>query len=136
VYNRYQSINRKEWEKEEEYFFTFDIIDATAAYDLSIDIRNTNFYPYRNLWLFVREEQPFGAFHRDTMECLLADEYGRWYGKGISLFESSFPLRTRHYFPRPGRYTLGVRHGMRTGKLTGIQDIGLRITTSPPAPSP
>ena len=94
---------------------------------MTLDIRNNNKYPYQNLWLFCNEEPPIGTLMRDTIECLLADEFGKWHGHGISLYESSFPIRTNYRFPYPGQYTFSFRQGMRDSVIVGIQEIGLRI---------
>ena len=70
---------------------------------------------------------PVGPLRRDTVEFLLADDYGKWYGQGFSLFHSSFSLKKRYKFPMEGQYTFGFRQGMRKDSLPGIQEIGLRL---------
>jgi gliding motility-associated lipoprotein GldH len=127
IYNQYQIIEPVSWEKEKEYYFTFRIDDNTIPYNVTLEIRNNNLYLYQNLWIFYSEEQPVGPLLRDTMECMLADEYGKWRGDGISLFQSGFQVRTNYMFPIKGQYTFSFRHGMRDDNLRGIQEIGLRI---------
>ncbi|MDR1645779.1 MAG: gliding motility lipoprotein GldH [Tannerellaceae bacterium] len=136
VYNQYHKIDRFMWEKNKEYSFTFHIDDAAALYDITLEVRNNSFYPYQNLWIFYTERPPAGALRRDTIECILADDFGRWYGKGISLFQSGFPLRTRYQFPLEGKYTFTFRQGMRHDTLSGIQNIGLRVEQSAKLPGP
>lgn len=127
LYYQYQVIQDTAWEKDKVYYFTFSIEDNTRPYTITLDIRNNNKYPYQNLWLFCNEEPPIGPLMRDTIECLLADEFGKWYGHGISLYESSFPIRKNYHFPYPGQYTFSFRQGMRDSVIVGIQEIGLRI---------
>lgn len=127
IYDRYQAIENISWEKEKEYYFTFQIDDTTAPYDIFLEVRNNNLYPYQNLWLFYQEELPIGPVVRDTIECMLADEYGKWHGSGISLYQSTFPIRENYIFPHTGQYTFSFRQGMRNDSLRGIQEIGLRI---------
>ena len=135
VYDQYQAIEGTAWEKEKVYYFTFQIEDISVPYDLTLEVRNNNLYPYQNLWIFCDEEQPFGPLKKDTIECMLADEYGKWHGHGISLFQSSFPVRTNYHFPIKGQYTFSFRQGMRKDKLPGIEEIGLRVFPSANAPS-
>jgi len=92
-----------------------------------LQIRNNNLYPYQNLWLFVAEKQPDGTIVRDTVECMLADEYGKWVGTGISIFNSDIPIRVGYTFPQRGQYTFTIRQGMRDERLKGIEQIGIRI---------
>lgn len=130
VYDQYQAIQNASWEKNKEYYFTFQIEDISVPYDLTLEVRNNNRYPYQNLWVFCNEELPIGPLKRDTIECMLADDFGKWYGHGISLFQSSFPIRSAYYFPVKGQYTFSFRQGMRNDQLTGIQEIGLRVLPS------
>lgn len=129
-YEQYQAIENTLWEKDKIYYFTFRIDDPSVLYDLTLEIRNNNLYPYQNLWLFCSEEPPIGPLTRDTMECVLADEFGKWYGKGISLYQLSFPIRQHYRFPLAGQYTYSFRQGMRNDKLKGIQEIGFRVQKS------
>lgn len=135
TYEQYQPIEHTLWEKDKVYYFTFQIEDASMPYDLMLEIRNNNRYPYQNLWVFFEEEQPFGPLRKDTLECMLADEFGKWYGPGISLFQSSFPLHMGYHFPIAGQYTFSFRQGMRNDRLPGIEEIGLRIAPTANAPS-
>ena len=127
VYHEYQAINNISWDKDKEYYFTFPIDDISIPYTISFEVRNNNLYPYQNLWLFFSEEHPAGAIARDTIEYVLADEYGKWKGNGIFLHHSSFSLKTNYVFPYEGQYTFSFRQGMRDKTLRGIQNIGLRI---------
>ena len=135
-------IDHSAWGKDKVYYFTFMVTDNSIPYDITLDIRNSNKYPYQNLWLFCNEEPPVGEMQKDTIECMLADEFGKWYGSGISLYESSFPIRygsgislyessfpirQNYRFANPGQYTFSFRQGMRDSLIIGIQEIGLRV---------
>ena len=127
LYDQYQAINNITWEKDKEYYFTFEVKDISVPYDLTLEVRNNNLYPYQNLWLFCSEEQPIGPLRRDTIECMLADEFGKWHGHGISLYQSSFPIHSQYKFPHDGQYTFSFRQGMRDDALKGIQEIGFSV---------
>ena len=125
-FEKYQTIDNP-WDKNKEYFFICEMEDLFASYNLSLQIRNNNLYPYRNLWLFYTIESPEGSVLRDTVECLLADGYGKWMGSGISIYHLNIPIRTGYTFPRKGPYTFTVRQGMRDEQLKGIEQIGIKI---------
>lgn len=127
LYDQYQIIENTVWSKDKEYYFSFMVDDIDVPYNLTLEVRNNNLYPFQNLWLFLGEERPIGPLHRDTIECVLADEFGKWYGNGISLFQLSIPLRQNYYFPHKGQYTFSFRQGMRNDELKGIQELGLRV---------
>ena len=125
-FEKYQTIDNP-WDKNKEYFFTCEIDDSSTFYDISLLIRNNNLYLYRNLWLFYAIEPPEGLVLRDTVECLLADDYGKWIGSGISIYNLTIPVRTGYRFPQTGSYTFTVRQGMRDERLKGIEQIGVKI---------
>ncbi|MEG0647613.1 MAG: gliding motility lipoprotein GldH [Bacteroides sp.] len=127
LYDQYQAIEDISWKKNKEYYFSFEVKDIAVPYNLTLEVRNNNLYPYQNLWLFYMVEQPIGPLQRDTMECVLADEFGKWHGHGISLYQSSFPIRNNYLFPHAGQYTFSFRQGMRDDALKGIQEIGFRV---------
>ncbi|MDH6341279.1 gliding motility-associated lipoprotein GldH [Parabacteroides sp. PFB2-12] len=130
IYDKYLTLEERNWDKEKEYFFLFQIDDNTIPYDLTFEVRNNNLYPFQNLWVFIEEQQPSGEVKRDTLECMLADDFGKWLGDGMSVHELSFPLRTHYQFPDTGTYSISFRQGMRKEILPGIQQLGLRIETS------
>ena len=91
-------------------------------------MRNDGRYEYSNLWLFIRTNSPTGAILRDTLECRLANEQGRWQGRGSGgRFSLEIPLRYRVRFPNPGTYIFEIDQGMRNKELKYITDLGLRI---------
>ena len=130
VYNEFQPIRNIIWKKQDTYFFNFEIKDNSVAYDVSLQLRNNDTYPYQNLWILSEEEQPSGVSAKDTIEYMIADDYGKWTGSGITLFQGHILLRKNHHFPDTGKYTISIQHGMRDNELTGIKDIGLFIEKS------
>ena len=68
---------------------------------------------------------------RDTIEFILADQTGRWLGKGWgNLKENDILLKSNLTFPLSGDYSFLVQHAMRKDTLHGISNIGLRIEKS------
>ncbi len=127
VYNEFQPVQHKVWEKRSEYFFNFDINDKSLPYNISLQLRNNDIYPYQNLWILFNELQPSEIVIKDTIECMLADDFGKWTGNGITLFQNQISLRKNYHFPDTGKYTISIQHGMRDDELKGIEDIGLLI---------
>lgn len=127
VYNKFQPVRDKVWDKQSEYYFKFEIKDRSIPYNIQLQVRNNDMYDYQNLWLLCEEQQPGSISVRDTVECMLADDFGKWNGNGITLFQSRFTLRDHYFFPDTGQYAISLRHGMRDDRLKGIDDIGLLI---------
>ena len=82
----------------------------------------------QNLFLFVTTTSPNGSTLRDTFECYLADERGKWTGSGWGdIYDNQFIYKGNIRFPVSGVYTFEYVQAMRTDKLDYISDIGLRI---------
>ncbi len=63
----------------------------------------------------------------DTLNFRLADDRGRWLGRGIGdLYFIRLPYKQDILFPYKGIYRFEIVQGMRTD-LEGIRDVGLRV---------
>lgn len=125
------SIKKKNWNYKDTIKFKAEINDVNAFYDFYIDIRNSGNYPYSNLFMFISTSYPDGKKTIDTIEKVLADDNGRWLGRGLGdIKENRFVLRKSLKFPVKGLYTFKFVHAMRVMNLKGISDIGLRIEKS------
>jgi gliding motility-associated lipoprotein GldH len=131
VFDEYRSFPEAVWSQKEPAHFEVNIENNRQLYDVFIEIRNSNNYPFRNIWLFVDITTPDGKQRRDSINAELADVYGKWYGSGISLYTYSFPYERDMQYPLTGSYQYFITQGMREEKLVGISDIGLKVTTSP-----
>lgn len=111
-----------------ERFFPV-IEDTVSLYDIDVSLRYTNNYNYRNLWLFISGKAETGEEFTDTLNCILADEYGKWLGSGWGAsYQQVVPYKTNFRFPRKGKYSFSVQQGMRDDVIPGITEVGLKIT--------
>jgi gliding motility-associated lipoprotein GldH len=116
--------------------FAFEITDTVSKHNLFIDLRHTGDYAYSSLFLFVDLHGPGGRHLRDTVECLLADPTGRWYGRGTGYIfagrvHAKVLYKTGNRFPAAGRYTLRMEQAMRTDTLNGVLNVGMSVERSP-----
>jgi gliding motility-associated lipoprotein GldH len=63
--------------------FEFDVEDSLSEYNFTVNVRHRANYPYQNMWLFVQQISPDSSIVNDTIEFYLADNRGKWLGKGI-----------------------------------------------------
>lgn len=110
-----------------EYF-----CDDTLNYkDILFTLRHTGQYPYSNLFLFITTLAPNGNSQKDTVEFMLADTRGRWFGSGIGdVHALQLIFKKNIRFGQTGRYIFYIQHGMREQKLKGITDLGMLIKNS------
>jgi len=136
IYEDYVTIPKEGWNKDSMASFHVKIDDITNYYDIFINIRNKSDYPNSNLWLFVDVTSPEGKTIRDTVNCFLADEHGKWTGSGWGdLYLVLYPYRRNVKFAEPGEYKFNIIQGMRYDDLEGIHNIGITIEKSQPVQS-
>lgn len=117
-----------QWVKDSLVRFEVQVDDSLSSNNIFLTVRNASDYPYSNLYLFVTTVAPSGAYVRDTLECVLADDTGKWLGKGFAKYwDHRFALRKKVKFPEKGVYSFSIEQGMRLEELPGIHDVGLRI---------
>lgn len=97
--------------------------DSIAVGRLAVAVRHSNAYLYRNLWLEV--STPLAdTVVADTVNVLLADNYGRWYGRGVGVSYMLSDTLPGHVCLTRGK-PVRVRHIMRVDTLADIEQIGL-----------
>lgn len=134
VFDGYQEIDGS-WHKDEQVSFTFDQNDTITNYNMYVNIRNNNNYPFNNLFLIVSMLQPDGITKVDTLEYQMAKEDGTLLGDGFSdIKESKLWYKENTKFPKIGKYTVSIQQAVReTGKiggmeqLQGVSEVGFRI---------
>ena len=128
IFFEYHSFANAEWNRYDPVVFNVKIEDNSQPYDISLSLRNNDAYPFSNIWLFIDYKTPDGNSRTDTIGAELADVYGKWYGKGLSLYSLSIPYETSILLPDTGVYVYSIRQGMRENPLKGISDIGLKVS--------
>jgi len=128
VYFQYNPVALKGWSKDSLYGFDIPITDTTAVYNVYVNVRNRGEYPYQNLWLFLSKTTPDKIMSKDSIECYLADQRGKWLGSGLgSIMEMPVLYQQNVRFKTKGTYHYKIVHGMRDSVLAGINDIGMRV---------
>jgi len=128
IHNETKDIPGSEWNKNQILSYDFKIEDTLQPYNVYLSVRNTSKYRFRNLYLFIETTSPRGNTVRDTFECMLADDRGRWYGKGWGdVYENKIPYKEYIRFPAKGTYGMKIEQAMRRSDLKHITDIGIVI---------
>ncbi len=128
VFDQNQEINANGWAISDTISFDFDVANESEFYNLFLNFRNDNSYPYRNIYLFVKITAPNNKYSMDTVQCLLADKEGKWMGKSAGhLWNNVIMYKEKIQFPFPGTYRIEYIQGMREEVLPSITDVGFRL---------
>jgi len=134
VFDQYESVGDA-WQKDSIASFTYNNQDTTKAYDLFVNLRSNNDYPFNNIFLIVSMEAPDGMTKVDTLEYKMAEADGKLLGEGFSdVKESKLYYTEKYKFSAIGDYKIGIQQAVRqSGKvagekeLKGITEVGFRI---------
>jgi gliding motility-associated lipoprotein GldH len=133
VFDEYKSVGNS-WNKDSIVTFNLPELDSAKSYDLFVNIRDNNKYPFNNLFLIVSLEQPNGLTKVDTLEYQMADEEGNLLGEGFTDVKTSKLFYKEKMKFKPGKNTIHIKQAVRqTGKVSGVEkldgitDIGFRI---------
>ncbi len=128
IYSKYVKFENDEWKRTDTAKFELDIQDTNPLYNLYLNIRHADGYPFNNLYVFVQTRYPDGTLTQDTLEIVLADSKGRWQGEGLGdIFDFSAPLKQNFRFVQKGKYNIGFIQAMRTDPLPLLMEIGIEL---------
>ncbi len=134
LFDEYKTVPGS-WEASDIMQFVLPELDSIKQYNLFINVRNTNEYPYSNLFLISKMRFPNGKIVTDTLEYEMAQPNGDWLGTGFTdTKENKLWYKEGVRFYEKGVYTIELQHAMRKNgevngirSLEGITDIGFRI---------
>ena len=128
IFEENKDIPDNNWASTNIVKFEVPIKDPSTPANFYINVRNADGYPYSNIYLFIKTTFPNGKFSTDTLECILADEHGKWLGKGLGdIYDNQIPFKRNVRFPLAGNYLFEIQQGTRSDHIPLIMDVGLRI---------
>ncbi|MEC4003418.1 gliding motility lipoprotein GldH [Flavobacterium sp. SUN052] len=124
VFDEYKSVGNA-WHKDSIITFKLPKFDASKKYNLFVNVRDNNDYPFDNLFLIVSLEQPNKKSLVDTLEYKMANLDGSLLGDGFSdIKESMLFYKGNVDFKLKGNYKVHIQQAVRqTGKVTGVNDL-------------
>jgi len=126
--DRNKKIENSVWKSDDIVKFSVNVPDTVQLYNFYIDIRNSSDYKYSNIFLFLKTLYPNGMYSVDTIECMLADNTGKWLGKEHGkIIDNRVLFRQGIRFKLSGNYSFEFEQAMREPELEGIEDFGIRI---------
>lgn len=137
VFDEYKSVGNA-WHKDSVVTFELPKLDPKKSFNLYVNVRDNDDYPFNNLFLIVSLEQPNHQVKVDTLEYQMTEPDGTLLGDGFSdIKESRLFYKNKQNFTQKGIYKIHIRQANReTGKiegvttLPGISDVGFRIEST------
>lgn len=142
VFDKNLDIPGGEWDRDFVPEFEFTIEDTTAAYNFFYNVRNTQEYPYHNLYLhFYLMDTDKSILEEDVHEMYLFDPQTGTPSTNVvqdgsvgALYFNTFLCIRNYKFDKPGKYYFKIKNYMRSSSLNEekplpeIFSIGLKVT--------
>lgn len=134
VFDQYHKLDGS-WAKKDTIQFSFEQKDTINPYNLFLNIRNNNEYPFNNLFVIVRLTNPENETKVDTLEYQMTNPDGSLMGQGFSdVKESKLWYQENFIFNQAGKYNIDIVHALReTNQINGLEsvngvtEVGFRI---------
>lgn len=133
VFDEYKTVGNG-WNKDSIVSFDLPALDIKKQYNLFINVRDNNDYPFNNLFIIVNMEQPDKRTIVDTLEYQMANPDGSLLGDGFTDVKDNKLVYKEQMKFTSGTYKIHIKQAVRqTGKvsgvikLDGITDVGFRI---------
>jgi gliding motility-associated lipoprotein GldH len=133
VFDEYKDVGTA-WHQDSLVAFDLPALEAKKKYNMYLNLRDNNEYPFNNIFLIVTLEQPNKISLVDTLEYAMANPDGSLLGDGFTDVKESKLTYKQQLVGQPGPYKVVIRQAVRqTGKITGvtelpgITDVGFRI---------
>ncbi|MGE7773264.1 gliding motility lipoprotein GldH [Chitinophaga caseinilytica] len=136
TFEKNRDIPQSSWNKsfKPQYEVTLGNEDTAYYYNLYVNVRHKDAYPYNNIWLIVSTQLPGDSLPQSRrVELPLADSYGKWLGSGLDdIFEHRIPIQQNAILPRAGTYRFTFEQNMRQDPLPDMLSVGLRVEKAAP----
>lgn len=128
VYDHFAALPSDGWNVADVQVFDFSLPAIPDTYELALTVRHGSRYDNRNLWMFVSFADSVGIWRTDTVNCILADRFGKWYGSGWGVhYQFRQILSDDFRFRMGGEQQIRVQQAMRYNPVMDITDIGISV---------
>lgn len=130
VFDQNISMGQTGWAQKNVLKIPFHIEDTAKSYDLRVAIRQSNDYPFYNLYFVPQILNKDGkTIKRGLAEAFLYDaKTGKAKGSGLGdIFSHQYVIFRALKFEKPGNYSVTIEQFMRTDTLKGVVSLGASL---------
>lgn len=121
------------WHYRDQVGFDVLIEDTSCFYNIYINNRIRSDYKYNNMFVLLHTQLPDKKDLKQRFEFHLADERGKWLGKGLGDIYSYQHLIVKNaYLGQKGIYRFAIEQNMRDDTLANVVSVGMRIEKGDP----
>ncbi|MEM7055788.1 MAG: gliding motility lipoprotein GldH [Bacteroidota bacterium] len=130
IYQNTTTLADRIWPADSLLNFSFHVQDTAQPYDIYLVVKNTQDYPYQNLYITYYLEDTTKKLLNTALKnyTLFEVKTGKPRGSGWGKVKNHEVIALQDYhFPFPGLYTLKLAQFMRTEALPGLHAVGIKV---------
>jgi gliding motility-associated lipoprotein GldH len=134
LFDQTVSLSENGWLQKDKITIDFQVSDTSKKYDVRVALRQSNEYPYYNLYFVPKVINPEGkVIKRAFAEAFLYDaKTGKPKGSGLGdMYSHQYTIFRGIRFTRLGKHQVSLEQYMRTDTLKGIISVGASIIETP-----
>lgn len=128
------SLSEHGWLQKDKITIDFQVSDTSKSYDVRVAFRQSNDYPYYNMYFVPKVINPEGkVIKRAFAEAFLYDaKTGKPKGSGLGdMYSHQYTIFRGLRFTRLGKHQVSLEQYMRTDTLKGVISAGASIIETP-----
>ena len=128
VFDKNISLEKEGWFYGEKQNFEVSILDTNTTYNLYINVRHTDEYPYNNLWVNMTTVFPDSTVQENKVSVVLSESNGEWIGTCVDgICYNSVLVQSNFLLNQKGKYTISLEQDMRMNPLPFVLSIGVKL---------
>jgi gliding motility-associated lipoprotein GldH len=128
IFEENKEIAEYKWDYKAPITFDINIADTNKYCNIYINLRINGDYKYSNMFMWVYETLPDKTVNKERVEFILADDRGKWLGKGFGdIHNYQLQYKPRIKFKQTGIYTYSLEQNMRDDILENVVSAGVRV---------
>lgn len=130
VFEENNDFAGKVWYVDSLQVFKFKVEDISKPYNLLVNVRNSENYPYYNLFIryYLQDSTGQEIKSQQTELILMEPTTGKPLGDGLGdIYSHKFEILKNFSFPKTGTYIIKLKQYMRQDPLPEIYSVGFRL---------
>lgn len=127
VFHEVKKFDDFKWQKNDKAVFNFNLEDTSTSYELVLNIRYIQGYPYKFLHLDIEITNPMGKTMVHEAKIPIISDEKKYIGDGAgSYWDLDYPV-PEYNFQQKGIYKISIEHKMENNLAYPINEIGISI---------
>ena len=132
VYHQFRYIGENGWRLTDTISFEVPLQDSLHSHLLTLQLRHTAHFPYKNIVIGVQAWSPDSLFTQtQQFSARLMDEQNNWSSSGQGGFYQLDMGKMKLNASLPGNWHVHIFQLMGDSLLPGIHDIGIEVSVLP-----